>query len=311
MKCTRCREPAELKLRAHNSAFCRTCFFEFFERRVLRAIEKGRMIEPGERVLVAVSGGKDSLALWDVLARHGYTTVGFHLALGIGEYSARSLEACRGFANERGLQLEVADLRAQDIAVPDLAWAARRPACAACGTAKRHFFDQAALDHGCAVLATGHNLDDEAARLLGNLMHWQTDHLARQRPVLQPPHPRFVRKVKPLFLTSELETASWAFLRGYDYVVEECPNAAGATQLTYKAALDKIEVASPGSKLFFVRDFVERGAAFFEQPAAERSAGVCTSCGQPSFGEICGFCSLRAQLERRRAARGEARSENG
>ena len=97
--------------------------------------------------------------------------------------------------------------------------------CSACGTIKRHYFDAAALDGGFDVLATGHNLDDEAARLLGNVLHWQRDHLARQRPVLPPTHPKFVRKVKPLYLLSEYETAVYAFMRGIDYVVEECPNS--------------------------------------------------------------------------------------
>src|SRR5439155_913201 len=106
------------------------------------------------------------------------------------------------------------------------------------------------------MLATGHNLDDEAARLLGNVLRWQKDHLARQRPVLPPSHPKFVRKVKPLYLTSEYETAVYAFMRGIDYIVDECPNAAGATQLLYKGALDRLEVASPGTNLAFVKEFL-------------------------------------------------------
>ena len=69
--------------------------------------------------------------------------------------------------------------------------------CAACGTLKRHYFDRAARDGGFDVLATGHNLDDEAAVLLGNVLHWQTEYLGRQVPVLEE-RPGFPRKVKPL-----------------------------------------------------------------------------------------------------------------
>ncbi|MBM4265185.1 MAG: adenine nucleotide alpha hydrolase family protein [Deltaproteobacteria bacterium] len=299
MKCTRCREPAEVKVRAHNSAFCRECYVLFFERRVLRAIEHEKMFRKEERILVAISGGKDSLALWDVLSCQGYTTVGFHLALGIGGYSSRSLDVTRRFAESRGLELRVHALADEGLAVPDMMKATRRPACAACGTAKRHYFDAAALEFSCDVIATGHNLDDEAARLLGNVLHWQTDHLARQRPVMQPRHEKFVRKVKPLFLTSEYETASYAFLRGLQYVVEECPNAAGATQLTYKAMLDQLESTSPGTKLSFVREFVARGAAAFERPEGEGPGGTCSGCGMPSFGTLCSFCSLRAEVDRK------------
>jgi len=313
LKCTRCREPAEVKLRAHNSAFCRACFVFFFQRRVARAIEHEQMFDRASRVLVAVSGGKDSLALWEMLADDGYQTVGFHLALGIGSYSERSRARTEAFAAARGLELHVHALADEALSIPDVVGATRRPACAACGTIKRHYFDAAALEHGCDVIATGHNLDDEAARLLGNVLHWQTDHLARQKPVMQPRHEKFVRKVKPLYLTSELETATYAFMRGIDYVVEECPNAAGATQLTYKAVLDRLEDVSPGTKAGFVRDFVARASAAFESKPAEGAAaasdgGTCGGCGMPSFGTLCSFCSLRAEVDRKLAKRGHAAS---
>ena len=56
--------------------------------------------------------------------------------------------------------------------------------CGACGLSKRHLFNQVALDHGYDVVATGHNLDDEAAVLLGNVLQWEVGYLGRQYPVL-------------------------------------------------------------------------------------------------------------------------------
>lgn len=257
------------------------------------------MFERGERLLVAVSGGKDSLALWDVLAGEGYDTVGFHLALGIGGYSARSQERTERFASDRGLRLAIHSLPEEGLGIQQVTSATRRPACSACGTVKRHYFDAAALELACSVVVTGHNLDDEAARLLGNVLHWQVDHLARQRPVIRPRHEKFVRKVKPLYLTSELETATYAFMRGIDYVIEECPNAAGATQLVYKRFLDGLEAESPGTKVSFVNDFVERGSAAFEKHEGGADGRSCAGCGMPSFGHLCAFCSLRAEVERK------------
>jgi uncharacterized protein (TIGR00269 family) len=292
-------------LRAHNAGFCRPCYLVFFRRQVERAIAAERMCTPEERVVVAVSGGKDSLALWDVLVELGYQTTGLYLAQGIGGYSDRSREKVEAFAAGRGLPLRVVDLAAEGpgLAVPDVAAVTRRSACSACGLLKRHFFDEAALAGDFDVLATGHNLDDEAARLLGNVLRWQVDHLARQRPVLPPTHPRFVRKVKPLHLVSEYETAVYAFMRGIDYVVEECPNSVGATQLVYKDALNRLEHVSPGTKLAFVREFLRNGrAAFAERAAAEQgSPGTCARCGMPSWGEVCAFCKLVAEVETKRA----------
>ena len=300
MKCTRCAEPAEIALRAHNASFCRTCFIFWFERRTLRQIDEESMFDSSEKLLVAVSGGKDSLALWSLLSAAGYDTVGFHLELGIGEYSAGSLERCRAFAEARNLRLHVGSLPADDLAVPDRAGATHRPPCAACGKAKRYYFDRAALEYGCDVLVTGHNLDDEAARLLGNVLRWRSEHLSRQTPVLASHHPQFVRKVKPFFLASELEIAAYAFMQGIDYHVAECPNAAGATQLTYKRLLDSLEHESPGTKGAFLGEFLRHGRAHFPEAETKHRGGTCTHCGMPAFHELCSFCSLRREVERKR-----------
>jgi uncharacterized protein (TIGR00269 family) len=302
VRCTRCRAKAEVELRPHNAGFCRPCYLFYFRRQVERAIAAERMFTHDERLLVAVSGGKDSLALWDVLAECGYHTTGLYLALGIGGYSARSHEKAAKFAEERRLELRVVTLEEEGpgLAVPDVAAATRRVACSACGTMKRHYFDAAALAGGFEVLVTGHNLDDEAARLMGNVLHWQRDHLGRQRPVLPPSHPKFVRKVKPLYLLSEYETAVYAFMRGIDYIVEECPNAVGATQLLYKDVLNRLEHASPGTKLSFVKEFLRSVQPAFAVVAQEEPR-ECAECGMPAYGTLCSFCRLVREVQARRS----------
>jgi uncharacterized protein (TIGR00269 family) len=303
VKCKRCAEKATVQLRSHNTAFCKTCFVFFFQRAVERAITREHMFTRDERVLVAVSGGKDSLALWDALLALGYRTEGLYLGLGIGAYSSASEQKARAFADQRDLRLHVIGLEEADegLAIPAVAKATRRPPCAACGTFKRHHFDRAALKGGFPVLATGHNLDDEAARLLGNLLHWQLPYLAKQQPVLTPTHARFVRKVRPLFRVSEFESATYAFLRGIDYVVEECPNSHGATQLVYKDLLNRLEQSMPGSKLAFVTDFLTRAQPLFAGAPDAVELGECDRCGMPAAGELCGYCRLVAEVGRRRA----------
>ncbi len=93
-----CREPAIIDVRRHNAAFCQPCFLKHCHDQIRRTIEDFDMIGEGERVLVAVSGGKDSLALWDVLLDLGYAADGLYLGLGIGEYSGSSRGYAAGFA---------------------------------------------------------------------------------------------------------------------------------------------------------------------------------------------------------------------
>jgi len=295
MKCRRCKAPAVVEVRRHNAAFCRDCFLHHVRTQVERAIAHYDMLGPRDRVLVAVSGGKDSLALWDVLLELGYRADGLYLGLGIGEYSSRSGEIARSFARDRGVALIEVDLAGEyGFDVPTAGRKGSRSTCAVCGLSKRYVFNKTARDHGYDVIATGHNLDDEAATLLGNTLRWQTEYIARQFPVL-PAEEGLARKVKPLYRLSELETAAYAFLRGIDYVVEECPLVTGNTQLRYKDAMNQLEATSPGTKAQFFLNYLERAAPLFASQD-EAELRPCERCDQPTTGRFCAFCRARAQI---------------
>ncbi|HET7487361.1 MAG TPA: tRNA(Ile)-lysidine synthetase [Acidimicrobiales bacterium] len=297
MKCRRCREPAVIEVRRHNAGFCADCFLHHCRGQVAKAVDEHRMIAPGERVLVAVSGGKDSLALWDMLLDLGYDVDGLYLGLGIGAYSGSSGAYARAFADRRGARLVEIDLPADlGFDIPNGARAARRVPCSACGLSKRHLFNQAAVEGGYDVVATGHNLDDEAAVLLGNVLRWNVEYLGRQRPAL-PAGNGFARKVKPLVRLGERETAAYCVLRGIDYIVEECPMAEGNRHLGYKESLNAIEERSPGAKAAFYFEFLDKAADLFQPAAEAERAGLnaCAKCGAATTAEVCAFCNLRAR----------------
>lgn len=294
MKCRVCREPAVIDVRRHNAGFCAGCFINHCRDQVSRSIERYQMCGPDDRILVAVSGGKDSLALWDLLLDLGYRADGLYLGLGIGEYSDESGAYARAYASGRGVRLVEVDLPGDfGYDIPTGAAAARRAPCSACGLSKRHLFNQAALDGGYDVVATGHNLDDEAAVLFGNVLRWDLAYLGRQHPVL-PGGAGFVRKIKPLIRLGEREMAAYCVLRGIDYVVEECPMAEGNRHLGYKTALNEIEDRSPGSKAAFLFGFLDRVSPLVQGPAEVEREGLhpCPGCGSPTVSEVCAFCKL-------------------
>jgi tRNA-5-methyluridine54 2-sulfurtransferase len=301
MRCRSCRAPAVIEVRRHHASFCRQHFLAMVRTQVEKAIRRYRMLERHDRVLVAVSGGKDSLALWDLLLELGFDATGLYLGLGIGEYSDRSHDVAQTFADRRSVPLVTVDLeREHGYDIPTAGKRGPRSTCAICGLSKRYVFNRAALEGGFDVVATGHNLDDEAATLLGNTLRWRTDAIARQSPCL-PPRDGMVKKVKPLHRLSELETAAYAFLRDIEYVVEECPLVLGNTQLRYKEAMNAIERVSPGTKAEFLFGYLERGSPLFrsEDRADLRS---CEACGQPTTGRFCAFCRAQAQILGRRLA---------
>lgn len=188
-KCRSCGDAAVVDLPRHNANFCAEHLQQLCVRQVQRAIADHSMFESDARVLVAVSGGKDSLALWDMLVDLGYRADGLYIGLGIGEYSEESHRITSVFAEERGLTLHTVDLRQEHgFDIPTAARATRRVPCSACGLSKRHIFDRETIRLGYDVLATGHNLDDEAAVLLGNTIRWDVEYLTRQYPVLEAGH---------------------------------------------------------------------------------------------------------------------------
>jgi uncharacterized protein (TIGR00269 family) len=281
-------------VRRHNAGFCRTCFLKHCRDQVTRAIESYDMVGPDDRILVAVSGGKDSLALWDLLLDLGYRAEGLYLGLGIGSYSDESGAFARDFARSRGVRLVEVDLPQQfGYDIPTGSAAAHRAPCSACGLSKRHLFNQAALDGGYDVVATGHNLDDEAAVLFGNTLRWDVAYLGRQHPVL-PGGNGFVKKVKPLVRLGEREMAAYCVLQGIDYIIEECPMAEGNRHLGYKNALNEIEDRSPGSKAAFLFGFLDRIAPLVQPAAEAEREGLhpCPGCGSPTVSEVCAFCKL-------------------
>lgn len=303
MRCRKCGAPAVVNMRQHKLALCETHFPEWVRERVGHTIKKYHMFRPEDKVLVAVSGGKDSLALWDILGRLGYHAEGLYIDLGIpNAYSERSKEKVIHFAASRaGLPFRIVDVRdAYGCSIPELAKLTRRggKTCSLCGLVKRHIMNRTAYEGGFAALATGHNLDDEAAVLFQNSLNWQAGYLARQAPVLPSTHPRLARKVKPLCLMYEREMAAYALVTGIDYIYDECPFAVGAKTIYYKELLNHLESRSPGAKLHYYLAFLrakDRGEIRFQEEA-RTELQECRVCGQPTTaGDICAFCRLWEQ----------------
>ncbi|WP_029552096.1 TIGR00269 family protein [Thermocrinis jamiesonii] len=293
-KCVKCAEKAVVYLPHHKLALCKAHYTEWFENRVKKTIKSFKMFSKSDRILVAVSGGKDSLSLWHALWKLGYEADGLYINLGIGEYSELSERKAKAFADKIGRKLYVISLKENIGDIPTLKELQNRPACSVCGTLKRYYMNLNAKELGYSIIATGHNLDDECAVLMGNVLSWNIEYLVRQYPVLEEGN-GFVRKVKPLCLITEKESALYAFLSGIDFVEDECPYSVGASSISYKLLMSKIEEESPGTKLRFYLEFIRkvRPLLKFRKDVQLKS---CKICGEPTTGDVCSVCRLRMKL---------------
>jgi uncharacterized protein (TIGR00269 family) len=296
MKCKRCHVPAVVALPSHHTAFCRECFLVFARRLVERAIKEHDMFTFEDRILIAISGGKDSLALSWMLKDMGYSIEGLHIDLGIPESSPIARDHTERFCAKHDIPLHVIETASMGLAMCDVKKRVKRPICSVCGQTKRYLFNRFAMDNGFTALATGHNLDDETSRLFANVMRWDVEYLSDQGPVM-PAEGGFAKKVKPLFRMSEFETANLCFLAGIDYGYAPCPYSSKASFPIYKKLLSDLEDIQPGRKIRFYDGFLKDGRPGFA-PRGETTVSIepCTSCGYPTSAGECGFCRLKGMM---------------
>lgn len=301
MRCRKCQHKAIINMPEHRLALCQLCYSPWFLEHTERAIKKFNMFTHQDRILVAVSGGKDSLALWHALVELGYEADGFYIDLGIDGnigYSDKSKQACVRFAERLSRPLHTVTV-AEEVgaSVPEIKYLTRRVACSGCGLVKRYFMNRTSLEAGYDAIATGHNLDDEVAVLFGNTLRWDQEYLTRQYPVLDE-REGLKKKVKPFIYFTEKQTTVYALVNRIAYVREECPFAKGATSLYYKDIINQLEHHSPGSKRRFLDGFFNVRDRLLKTEPAELKP--CQQCGQPTIGDICAYCRLVEQVHRRR-----------
>ena len=263
---------------------------------VKETIERFSLLENGERLFVAVSGGKDSLSLLDILWKLGYDVQGFFIDLGIKGYSEPSREACERFCKDREIPLLIVDIKEElGMTIEEARRKTGREPCSVCGMVRRYLMNSVPLRFGVETMATGHNLDDEVNVIFWNIIRWDFDSLTRQSPILPRSHPRFTKKIKPLCLTYEKDVANYAQAVGIKPVEERCPLSKGATLLKLKEFLNKIEDENPGIKRRFYEGFLERRERWERRAKVELRE--CALCGQPTTGEICSFCRLKERVK--------------
>lgn len=302
MKCKFCNNQAIIKLKAYNLKLCEDHFVDFIEKRVEKTVKKYKLLKHNDRILVGISGGKDSLNTIYILNKIGFKAEGLYIDLGIGLYSEHSKEKAISFAQQFGLKIHIYEIRKDfGMGITEIAKLLKRKPCSVCGLIKRYILNKFAYENGFTVLVTGHNLDDETATLLSNVISWQDGYLARQNIFMPEKYEKLVRKVKPLALISERESAAYALLKDIDYVKEECPNARGATSIFYKNIINRIEEKQPSTKLRFYLEFIRRGQSFFKSAIEQREEKIkpCKLCGYPTTKDVCQYCNIKKEVKKR------------
>jgi uncharacterized protein (TIGR00269 family) len=295
MKCSICKGAAGIRLPHFNLKLCNDHFTQLIHQRIERAIKKFRMFRKGDRILVAISGGKDSVSMWHALRRLGYEPDALFVKMGEGESVERAGQVVEKNVRLTGGRLWIEDgTRYFGGALPsEVARRLRRPVCAVCGLIRRYATNRFAVEHGYDVVATGHNMTDEAAALLGNLLHWNEGYLERQWPLLPKMEGGFAARAKPLALNYEEDIRLYAQILGIEYIDESCPFGLDATSRIYKRVLLELEREQPGVIAAFYMGYLRRSGV--KQLSVVLTP--CRRCGTPTTGDVCAFCRVVERYE--------------
>lgn len=309
-RCTRCKKgKTVVELPYANQGLCSDCFIEFFERRVRRTIRRHELLEPDDRVCVALSGGKDSmvaLTLLKELSEKAPKSEIFALMIDEGApgYRDRLVKTASEYCGELGVPCHVYSFKEElGKTIAEIMEGAGEldspmPACSYCGVFRRQLLNSKARELGATKLATGHNLDDECQTGLMNFLRGDVCRIARAGAVVGAVRSElFIPRIKPLREAPESEVALYAELRGIPAGRAVCPFSKDAFRVSMRGVLEGLEERYPGTRYQLMSSIDElipilRGH-YLEKGGKLK---VCRSCGEVSSGEECKFCRMKKEL---------------
>lgn len=293
IRCKICNKIAEgIILEHYNLKVCTECFPVFFRKRLNETIEKFKMFSPTDNLLVALSGGKDSLSLTKALKDLGYKLRVLHINTGVFGISEKAENLIRDFCANEGLQLKVINLSdIFSLGLDRISKIIKKPVCAVCGMLRRYLINMEAQEE---IIVTGHTLNDEVSYILKNFLFWNDELLSRISPVLQQ-RDSLSRKTKPLCLITEEETRIFCEILKIKYIDEPCPYKPEVYSV-FKDITKVLNRNFPGSIIGFYKGYLKRSKNIFSNIRENVSLRKCKLCGYLTNSEICSICRLREKL---------------
>lgn len=292
MKCEIC----ELKPVITNPVLCKDHFIIDFEKRVEDTIINFNLLKKSDKVLVATSGGKDSLTTLYILKKLGYNPSGLLIDEGINNYRELTIEDMKEFGKKYDIPFVIKSFKEEyGYSLDESVKKINVKACHLCGILRRQLLNKYSKDYD--VIATGHNLDDEAQSIMMNILKSQTNLLARLGPISGiKKDDNFTRRIKPLYLIPEKHIKLYTILLGLKNTFTECPYTFDSFRNEVQEMLNNLESKKPGSKANIVNHFLKNSDGIKKLHKKESSVGICEECFEPSSDNICNACKMVKKL---------------
>ena len=300
MKCDYCENSAVYTRKYSGQKLCSKCFSNSIVRKTAKTISKHKMIKNNELVAVAVSGGKDSLALLKIIhemsSTHNFRIKAITIDEGIPGYRNEALEIVEKFCGELGVEHKVFSYKdlfelTLDEAL-DLRENEKTSSCSICGTLRRRAIDHAAKDIGADVIATGHNLDDTLQTFVINMLSGDTNKIGWMDPDTSS---NSLRKIKPFCEIYESEIVFYAFTNDIPFQSEPCPHMNEGIRTEIREFLNSLEKQHSGIKNNLYQSVLRVSNIIKETNYKEKT--VCEKCGNNCTGNVCSVCNMILKLK--------------
>ena len=299
MKCHKCENEASYSRKYSGESLCSDCFSISIMRKTAKTISKYRMIKNGDLVCVAVSGGKDSLALLHILHKmsktHNFEIKVATIDEGIPGYRNESLEIVRNFCSTLNVEYKIYSYKELFDLTIDEALQKRESektsSCSICGTFRRRAIDYAAKDLGADVIATAHNLDDVLQTFLINVLSGDIKKIGWMNPNSD----KLFKKIKPFCEIYEAEIVFYAFSNNIPFQTEPCPHMNEGIRTEIREFFNSLENQHSGIKNNLYNSILKISQTL--RDSSYKEMNLCKNCGSECTGKICSVCKMVLKLK--------------
>ena len=300
MKCDKCENQAAYTRKYSGQKLCSQCFSNSIVRKTAKTISKYNMIKNNELVAIAVSGGKDSLALLKIIHEmaltHNFRIIVITIDEGIPGYRNEALEIVEKFCGKLNVEHKVYSYKDLFELTLDESLELREnektSSCSICGTLRRRAIDHAAKDVGADVIATGHNLDDTLQTFVINMISGDTNKIGWMDPDTSK---NTLRKIKPFSEIYESEIVFYAFTNNLPFQTEPCPHMNEGIRTEIREFLNSLELNHDGIKNNMYRTVLKISQVV--NKATDKEKRLCLICGNQCTGRICSVCNMLTNLK--------------
>lgn len=308
-KCEMCTKKAVIELSYGPQYYCKKHFEYIFEKRVKRSIRKYGLVKKGEKLLLAMSGGKDSTVMAYLMQKIFRKTNKIEALLideGIPGYRDKALENAERNCKEWNIPFTRVNFKEEfGITMYEIQRVLKeKPAlgttCSFCGVLRRQLMNKYAKKLKADKLVTGHNLDDETQNILMNMCDNKMELFIRQGAISGvKKFKEFIPRIKPLYEIPETETLAYArFKKFHIYSGEGCPLRWQAKRNEYRRILNELEEKYPGTKYSLINFYNDIKEKLDLKKAKEFKLQDCKFCGEASSGEVCKVCEKIEQVKK-------------